>query len=411
MGKRVKWLLAGGLGVAGIGGAWWLAARQPAPTPPALSPAVSAVPQDHTLALGHAEVAARQKPDDPELAVEAGGLAGDQGRYREALRWFEKAQRRDPKLLPAISGQGQMWMALGRPGRAAAKYEQALKLAPDEPRLWLELARAYLMLRDFPQALHAAEAAEKLAPANPQVHRAKALVYADVMAREQSRQSAQRACELQPDDPENWATLASLELRNNGFDAAETALKRALALDPAHTSANLLYAQVLTNGRKTPAAEREAFAILARLRVLEPGNPQALLQQAQILLRAGQVPLAVSLLQQAREAAPRDSAILLALGQALGRTGKVEEGVKLTVQAQQLAPKGVSFTDLEELVAKNPDPVLVMRLADLYARNDLPDSAVHVLERAVRRAPGNEALRAKLVAVRARTADKVRVGG
>ncbi|MGV3725047.1 MAG: tetratricopeptide repeat protein [Actinomycetota bacterium] len=296
-----------------------------------------------------------------------------------------------------------MWMALGRPGRAAAKYEEALKLAPEEPRLLLELARAYLMLRDFPLALRAAEAAEKLAPRSADVHRAKALIYADALAPDQSRQSAQRACELEPENPENWATLASLELRNNGFEPAETALKRALALDPAHISANLLYAQVLTTGKKTPAAEREAFQVLGRVRVLDPKNSQALLHQAQILLRAGKIPLAVSLLRQAREAAPRDSAILLALGQALGQAGQVEEGVKLTAKAQQLAPKGVSFTDLEELVAKNPDPVLVMRLADLYVRNDLHDSAVHVLERAVTRSPGSAALRAKLDATRTRT--------
>ena len=74
----------------------------------------------------------------------------------------------------------------------------------------------------------------------------------------------------------------------------------------------------------------------------------------------------------------------------------------LTVKAQQLAPKGVSFTDLEELVAKNPDPALVIRLADLYVRNDLVDSAVHVLERAVQRSPGNATLRAKLAAIRTR---------
>lgn len=397
MGKRLIWLVAGGAAVIGSG---WYALRPAELPPPPLAPALSSTARNSTQELAQAEMAAQQRPDRADLAVEAGGLAGDAGKYQEALRWFEKAQRLDPKLLPALSGQGQMWMALGHPGRAAAKYEEALKLEAREPQLLLELARAYLLLRDFPPALRAAEAAEKLVPENPEVHRAKALIYAEVMAPDQARASARRACELEPQNPENWAALASLELRNNGYGPAEAALKRALALDPAHPSANLLYAQVLTNGKKTPAAEREAFEVLARLRVLDPDNSQALLQQAQILLRAGKVPLAVSLLRQAREAAPRDSAILLALGQALSRSGKIEEGVALTAKAQQLAPKGVSFTDLEELVAKNPDPVLVMRLADLYLRNDLPDSAVHVLERAVRRSPENGALRAKLTALR-----------
>lgn len=402
MGMRLKWLLAGGVGAATAGGAWWYASR-PATTaaPPALTPAISAAPVDHSQDVARVEMAARQNPTRADLAVEAGALCGDQGRYLDGLRWFEKAQRLEPKLLPAITGQGQMWMALNRPGKAAAKYEEARKLAPEEPRLLLELARAYMLLRDFPRALESAEGAEKLSPQDPEVHRAKALIYADVMAPDQARQSAQRACDLEPDNPENWATLANLELRNNGFGPAETALKRALALDPAHISANLLYAQVLTNGKKTPAAEKEAFEVLARVRMLDPHNSAALQQQAQILLRAGQVPLAISLLRQARESAPRDSAILLALGQALSRAGQVEEGARLTVQAQQLAPKGVSFTDLEELVAKNPEPTLVLRLADLYMRNELPDSAILVLERAAKRSPESAAIRAKLAQVQA----------
>lgn len=402
MGLNRRWILVGAVGVMAAGGAAWYVTR---PTevgpPPVLSPVVSAVPTDHSQDLIRVTNAARQYPHNAELAVEAGALTGDQGQYSEALRWFEKAARINPKLLPALTGQGQMWMALGRPGRAAAKYEEARKLAPEVPQLHLELARAYLALRDFPLALQAARAAERLSPENPGVQRALALIYTEVLDPNQARKSAERACELDGEDPENWATLGSLELRNSRYPEAEAALKRALALDPGHVSANLLYARVLTDSKKTPEAEREAFEVLARLRVVDPQNAQALLQQSQILLRAGKAPLAISLLRQAREAAPRDSAILLALGQALGRAGQVEEGVRLTAAAQRLAPKGVAFLDLEELVAKNPDPALVQRLADLYVRQNMHDSAIRALERATKRLPQHAGLRAKLRKVQA----------
>lgn len=347
-----------------------------------------------------AEAAARQHPNDAALALEAGTAAGETAQYEEGLRWFGKAEKLDPRLLPAVTGQGQMWMALGRPGVAAACYNRALKLAPREPTLLLELARAYISLRDFRAALEAAQKAADIAPDSPEVHRAFALIHSQLLQHEDARKSAERACELEAKDPENWAVLGSVEIANGRYAAAGNALKRALALDPGHVSSNLLYARVLTEGSKTPAAEKEAFAVLARARINDPLNVQALLLQGQIMNRAGNTDLAVSLLRQAREGAPRDSAVLLALGQALAQSGRGEEGARLTTEAQRLSARGVSFLDLENLVQSNPDPTLAIRLADLYLRQEMPDSAARVLERALQRTPSVPALRTRLEQIR-----------
>lgn len=345
-----------------------------------------------------AELAALQQPTSAELALRAGSLAADQGRHLQALRWFRRSAELDPNLVPALAGQGQMWMELGRPGLAAEAYRRAQALLPAEPQLLLELARAYTYMRDFRSALDFAARAEKLAPQMPEVQRALATVYADVMDPELSLRHAVRACELGPDDAENWSTQGALLIRQRRYAAAEGVLRRALSLDSAHVEANVLLARATMEG-KDPQADREAYALLSRARLIRPAHAEALRMQAAILSRAGDTSQAVQLLREARELEPEDSATLLALGQALIRAGKGEEGVRLVSVSQRLPLRGVAFLDLEELARDNPDPEIALRLADLYVRHGLVDSAIWVLNRARKRSPGHARLSQRLAAV------------
>ena len=305
----------------------WFGVQRWRGLPPAVTEPGNVSPPAPTASIREqmdAELAALQQPGDAYLALRAGSIAGDRSQYRKALGWFRRAAALDPKLLPAISGQGQMWMELGRPGQAASAYEQALKLAPQEPQLLLELARAYTYLREFEIALRYAKSAERVAPDLPEVYRALAGVYAEINNPEHSLRYAARACERGPGDPENWSTWGALLLRLHRYPEAERVLDRAMALNSNHVESNLLMARVLVEGRKTPAADRQAFALLSRVRALQPFHAQAMQSQASIAVRAGNMPLAILLLREAREADPGDPATLLALGQALLRSGQGE---------------------------------------------------------------------------------------
>lgn len=383
-------------------GAWaFLRPGRSPSTPPAVVPEAALAPaQEPNPDFERIALAAHQNPRNAELAVEAGGLAGDHGQYADALRWFQRAERLNPSLVPAITGQGQMWMELGRPGPALTAYERASKLAPNEPRLLLEVARAYTFMREFQPALAYVARAEKLGGLNPEVCRAYALIYAGNYENARSLEWAKRATELGAGDPENWATWGTLLLTNRQYAEAEKPFRKAVELNAAHIGANLGYARALIEGRKSTAADAKGFPYLARVRTLDPGNAEALHLQGQLLVRAGELKPGISLLRMAREADPRNSAILLALGQALVRAGQGEEGVGLIRAGQKLGPRGVSYLDLEDLARKNPDPAIVDRLADLYRRQELYDSAVRVLERALRRHPGNAQLQQKLRLIR-----------
>lgn len=399
--NRIVGVAAALIAAVAVGAFLWSRPQSGRPTQPVETGAALSPAGDPSAELVRVALAARQNPRNAELAVEAGGLAGDQGQYEEALRWFGRAERTNPRLIPAITGQGQMWMKLGRPGLAVAAYEKALKLAPDEPKLILELALAHTFLREFAEALAYVERAEKVAGENAETCRARAHIYAGNMETTRSLEYAERACRLSPEDPENWVTWGNLLLGNRKYADALEPLRRAISLDSAHVAANVSYARALVEGRKTAEADREAFDSLARVRTLQPTHSEALLLQGQILIRAGQTQLGTSLLRRAWEQSPRDSAVLLALGQALVRSGKGEEGVRLIREGQKIGPRGVSFLDVEDLVRKSSDPAVVERLAELYRKQEMYDSAIRTLERALRRSPGEARLQRKLEEIRA----------
>jgi predicted Zn-dependent protease len=375
-------------------------------TAPPKAPTVAvAAPQtslaDLSSSYESARISAEQSPTNAELAVEAGVRASETGQFGEGLRWFQRAAALKPTLTTALTGQGQMWMALGRPGQAVKMYLKARKLEPEDIQLKLEIARAYTYLRDFDEAQRYIRSAEKQAPANPQVYQALSHILAETKDTPGSLKAAQHLCDLEPNNVESWNHYSRLLLRYQRYPEAEAALKKARALAPSSVTTDLLYAQALVEGRKTPAADTEAFAVLSRALTADPHNSGALLIQGQIQSRANNIPLAISLLRRAREYSPRSQAILLALGEALTRSGKTEQGAQLVKESQQIGPAVVPFSDLENTTRTNPNPALTIRLAEMYRSREMYDSAIHVLERSLKRQPGNTALRTKLAEVQA----------
>ncbi len=74
------------------------------------------------------------------------------GRYAEAEAGFTQVLQREPNNLGALGNLGVIYSRLNRPHRAIDSYRKALRLAPNEPGLLLNLGLALLKLDDYPQA-------------------------------------------------------------------------------------------------------------------------------------------------------------------------------------------------------------------------------------------------------------------
>jgi tetratricopeptide (TPR) repeat protein len=159
-----------------------------------------------------------------------------ENRVAEARRDYEAA------VAGAVAGRSAIWVAIGRladvdgDGMAAtAAFEQAVRLAPNDPQMHLQLADAYASHSRHDEALAELMAALLVAPRDAQVH----------------------------------ATVGSVYLDSGRPAAAVHALSRALELAPARYQARYALARALDAlGRPEDAARERALFEKARLESL-----------------------------------------------------------------------------------------------------------------------------------------------
>jgi tetratricopeptide (TPR) repeat protein len=155
----------------------------------------------------------------------------EQGRYPEALRLLDRAAGLDPTDVLIWNAVGLCLVKQDRRRDAVAAFDHALALNPSFPQGHLNLGRTLEQLGDHDGARGEYEWALRLAPD-----------YADPLAGLASLATragdwtaacdfANRALALQPFQPAAISSLASAELNEKAFEAAEQRL-RALIADP-----------------------------------------------------------------------------------------------------------------------------------------------------------------------------------
>ena len=331
-------------------------------------------------------------PKDASLLIALGKAYVASGRYQDALGAFQDSTRLNPKYVPGLLGQGQMWLKVGRPAKAVAAYAEAARLLPDQPLIELELASAYLDLRDFLSAQKHAERAQRLDPKNPEVFRALGLIYSATGDLTSTTRAGQQAIDLAPTDVRHWNLMGELYVSLRKHADAARCYRHSLELDPANVDANVALADALNQLDQTPATRQEIHRLLGRALTLDPYQARALYLLGRLYLEDSKLDLAVPTLRRAIRWDPQSQEALLALGQALSRQGNRTEGRKILASAQAAINRAVDFRGVEYQAYTNPNPDVHYRLAKLYDRNHLYDSAVYAVERGLKQAPKDQRL-------------------
>jgi cytochrome c-type biogenesis protein CcmH/NrfG len=76
------------------------------------------------------------KPDPATLLDQAGQLASD-GRIERAIALLTRTIRQSPKLWQAYQYRGELRLRLGNVALAAQDFSEAIRLAPNEPHLYV----------------------------------------------------------------------------------------------------------------------------------------------------------------------------------------------------------------------------------------------------------------------------------
>jgi Tfp pilus assembly protein PilF len=87
--------------------------------------------------------------------------------YALAEKYYLDALKIEPKFINALLGLGQTYIALGRIPEAVATLKKAIDIYPRFAQLYLELAKAYTLSRDYKKALAAYNKIAELVPGSP----------------------------------------------------------------------------------------------------------------------------------------------------------------------------------------------------------------------------------------------------
>ncbi|HXI01864.1 MAG TPA: tetratricopeptide repeat protein, partial [Candidatus Saccharimonadales bacterium] len=259
--------------------------------------------------------------------------------------------------------------------RAAALYEQALRMDPDFALAQAGLADAYSISLMFgwnlgegsrERAKEASRKAIELDPTLPEAHVSMGLVAALDGDLDGGIRRLQHAVSLEPESAVTHHWLSMLYKRKGDYEAAETEGRLALALDPDFSLARVNLAHVaILRGRP---AEAEA-----RMRSLLEEDPNAayarvLLAWAQI--RQGEARQAVETLVQADRATPDDPLVSGLMGMALLAAGEGRAAVEEAKRAAALA-------------SGRPSPMADYAIACVHAQTGSSEEALIYLARAL----------------------------
>jgi len=188
-------------------------------------------------AVAQVEEARRVATDDTGLAVRAGEMylaLGKMGRARQAA---EQALDLDPKCAPAWALRGNVLERSGDYRQALADYQRSLGYAPGSPEVLLRLAEAYRQVGVPSRAL---ATLQSLIDTYPPGEEPQNLLYLQGLALialqryNDAVESLTLANQRGPHSAELQYQLAQAHLLAGRPADAQAALQQALALEPAH---------------------------------------------------------------------------------------------------------------------------------------------------------------------------------
>lgn len=173
--SSVIWLCLGTFALGFLAGLFWAAYKGPPPMSGPGGPHQEAAQETETvpprasrLKLEALERQIKAAPDDIKLHVKAGNLLFDNERYKDAVKFYEKALELglvDPNV---FTDAGICYRRLGNPKKAAAYFRRAGKADPNHQNSALNLGIVLLHdLQDKEGAIKAWRKYLALAPQGP----------------------------------------------------------------------------------------------------------------------------------------------------------------------------------------------------------------------------------------------------
>lgn len=348
-------------------------------------------------------------PKSPEVALQTGLVHLQQGKKDEARKAFEKALELTPGYLPAMDQLVDLDLAGKQYAAALQRIGKELEKNPKQAHLCFLQARVFLAQRDTKQAEAALRKAVELQPDFHAAYFLLAQLYVTSNQRQKAMEELFAVVAKNPKDVASLMLIGMIYDYEKDYNAARDAYEKLLGVNPKFGPAlnNLAYLYSEHLGKLD-----RAYELAGKARELQPRDPFVADTLGWILYKKGQYSTALNLLRETADKLPTEAEVQyhlamthymmgeeesarLAFQRALQLNkefpGSVEAGRCLAVLSVDAKTAGVEArAGLESRLAEKPnDPVALLRLAAIYAREGMFDKAVATYEGITKANPRN----------------------
>jgi tetratricopeptide (TPR) repeat protein len=248
-----------------------------------------------------------------------------------------------PDFASAILLRAQTELTHGNPARAIVSLNQLVRHQPHLAQAWLLLAEAYWAQGALDNALEIYQKLENSYPDNPQVP----VLLGDLLCQRNqlttARSEFQKALDIQSDYLPAIEQLVNLDLFQKQYAAALQRVQQLVVSDPNHAISQLLLGTALAAGGQTNQAE----SALKKAIKLQPDSQAAYLLLAQLYFQGGQTQKALEQLQIALNKEPNDLAAVLLKAEIYNTEGNYNDALDAYEKVLSVAPdNGVALNNL-----------------------------------------------------------------
>jgi len=310
---------------------------------------VEARRKDLVSAEGDLRKAIELAPHDPLAYTRLGEVQTVRGKFKEAEALYDQALGIDPAFTEALGGLMQTYTAEKKPVNVLiSRIQEQITLAPKSSPFYLMLGQVFYGLPDLDKAQSALEKAVELDRNNVPAF----LLLADVQAArgslDQALASSQRAVQQNPRDVRAYAVLGVLEEKAGDWQKAEEAYQKAMQIDPAYgLGANNLAFLLLEHGGNVDLA----LSLAQTARNSMPDSPSTADTLAWAYIRKGVYGSAIDLLEKALTQQPNNPMFHYHIGLAYMGMKNHAAAVAQFKQVLKLDPQNAKGDEIRKYLA------------------------------------------------------------
>jgi len=334
------------------------------------------------MALGSTDIAkaslAQARALAPRVSDATAALAhldANGGNYDEALQLAGSALKANPDLVSAYVTEARALISKGDLPQAEAKLEEALKRDGANLPAVATLLGLYLRQGKVQAAVPRISKLVEEYPQNPGLHVLLGVAYLNLKDLDKAEANVKQALANDPKAKDAYALLANIDLARGAVEQAKTHFRAAIESNP---SGLINYLALATEYEREGNWE-EAKKLCEKARQVDPGSPVVANHLASLYLdHGGDVNVAVSLAQVAKQKMPESPATTDTLGWAYYRLGSTDAAVAQLTESAKKAPRNPLYQyHLGMAYLADGRPELARRSLQLALNDDphFPDAA------------------------------------